>query len=124
MRNMKLLRFVPYVAIGAAIYFVLSYRNEVLSVEITDNNKIYLAAKQVCDEAMARSELSYECSFIPNDLLDQNGNPKYPLKISKDGNYLTGELRTLSGTTPSVIKYFSPPHDVHVNVEVCKLNQK
>lgn len=104
------------------VFFGMQYENESLSVEATENYKIYLAAKQAY-EAHEHEALTDVSSFLPKELLDQNGKPKYPLEMSEDGTCLTCELKMPPGTTPSVSNYLFPPFSPF-NIIVCDLNNQ
>ena len=119
---MTLRKIILRLALYSLICFcILNYRNDSLSVEATENYKIYLEAKQAY-ETNVHNGLSNGFSFLPKKLLDQKGEPMYPLHVSEDGTYLTCELKMPPGTTPSVFNYFFPPFSP-CKIVVCDLKE-
>ena len=111
--------FVPPIIVAVMVPFVLQYRHDSLSVERTHNYEIYLRAKQAYEDC-CRHGKPHDLSFLPKDLLSADGKPMYPLKIDNSGR-LTCELRTVPGTTPSVINYLFPTSSPY-EISVCEID--
>lgn len=109
----------PSVIFAFMVAFVLLYRHDSLSVERTYNYKVYHRAKQAYEDC-CRHGKPHDLSFLPKDLLSADGKPIYPLEIDHRGD-LTCELRTIPGTTPSVINYLFPPFSP-CKISVCKID--
>ena len=109
----------PSVIFAFMVAFVLLYRHDSLSVERTYNYKVYHRAKQAYEDC-CRHGKPHDLSFLPEDLLSADGKPVYPLKIDNSGS-LTCELRTIPGTTPSVINYLFPTSSPY-EISVCKID--
>ena len=109
----------PSVIFAFMVTFVLLYQHDALSVERTDNYKIYVRAEQAYENC-CRHGKPHDLSFLPKDLLSAEGKPMYPLKIDNSGS-LTCELRTLPGTTPSVMNYLFPPFSP-CEITVCEID--
>ncbi len=122
----KIIKFlVPPVIFGFVVAFVISYEDDRLSVEETDNYKIFLKAKQAYEDYCSYNN-SEPCdfSFLPKQMLSGNGRPVYPLEVDVyDGEIdLCCELRMIPGTTPSVGNYLFPPYGP-CKILVCKLKK-
>ncbi len=109
----------PSVIFAFMVAFVLLYQHDALSVERTDNYKIYVRAEQAYENC-CRHGKPHDLSFLPKDLLSADGKPMYPLKMDNSG-ILTCELRTLPGTTPSVMNYLFPPFSP-CEITVCEID--
>ena len=109
----------PSVIFAFMVAFVLLYQHDALSVERTYNYKVYHRAKQAYEDC-CRHGKPHDLSFLPKDLLSADGKPMYPLKIDNSGS-LTCELRTLPGTTPSVMNYLFPPFSP-CEITVCEID--
>ena len=109
----------PPMIVAVMVPLVLLYRNDSLSVERTHNYEVYLRAKQAYEDC-CRHGKPHDLSFLPEDLLSADGKPVYPLKIDNSGS-LTCELRTIPGTTPSVINYLFPTSSPY-EISVCKID--
>ena len=109
----------PSVIFAFMVAFVLLYQHDALSVERTYNYKVYHRAKQAYEDC-CRHGKPHDLSFLPKDLLSADGKPIYPLEIDHRGD-LTCELRTIPGTTPSVINYLFPPFSP-CKISVCKID--
>ena len=109
----------PPMIVAVMVPFVLQYRHDSLSVERTHNYEIYLRARQAYEDCCRRGK-PHDLSFLPEDLLSADGKPMYPLKIDNSGS-LTCELRTIPGTTPSVINYLFPTSSPY-EISVCEID--
>ena len=105
--------------VAVMVPFVLQYWHDSLSVERTHNYEIYLRAKQAYEDCCCHGK-PHDLSFLPEDLLSADGKPMYPLKIDNSGR-LTCELRTIPGTTPSVINYLFPTSSPY-EISVCEID--
>ena len=116
----KIIRFFsPSMIVAVMVPLVLLYQNDSLSVERTYNYEVYLRAKQAYEDC-CRHGKPHDLSFLPKDLLSADGKPIYPLEIDHRGD-LTCELRTIPGTTPSVINYLFPTSSPY-EISVCKID--
>ena len=116
----KIIRFFsPSMIVAVMVPLVLLYQNDSLSVERTYNYEVYLRAKQAYEDCRRHGK-PHDLSFLPKDLLSADGKPMHPLEIDHRGS-LTCELRTLPGTTPSVINYLFPPFSP-CKISVCEID--